>query len=135
MSNESNPFDALTDGFDSQSSNRPVTSDEKTWATFAHLGFIAGFIIPFGGILTPLIIWLTQREKSEYVAYHAKESLNFQLSVLIYGIVCAILVIIFIGWIMLVALAVTYIVLSIMAAIKANEGVRYEYPLTIRIIR
>jgi len=91
--------------------------------------------IPLGNILGPLILWLLKREDSSYINYHGKEALNFQLSVTLYALVCVILTLVLIGVFLLIALGIYAIVMSILAGIKAQEGVQYRYPLTIRFIR
>ncbi|MCB9296259.1 MAG: DUF4870 domain-containing protein [Lewinellaceae bacterium] len=105
------------------------------WATFAHLGFLAGLVVPFGNIVTPLVIWLVFKDRSSYVDYHGKEALNFQITVTIALIASAILILLLIGIFLLVGVALLALVLSIVAAVKANNGEYYEYPFTIRFIR
>jgi len=109
--------------------------DERMWATFAHLGVIAGFIIPFGNVIAPLIIWLTQRDKSTFVDLHAKEALNFQITVSIFAIGAAILTLIAIGLIFLILIGLAALVFGIMGAMKANQGEPYEYPWSLRLVK
>ncbi len=102
----------------------------------AHLSALAGYsFIPFGNILAPLIIWLVKKDQSWFVNDQAKESLNFQISMTIYAAISAILVIVLIGFVLLGILYVVGLVLLIIGAIKANEGVKYRYPFTIRLIK
>ena len=100
-----------------------------------HLAALAGFLMPFGSIVGPLIIWLIKKDEFPFVDEQGKESLNFQISVAIYGIVSAILIIVFIGIILLVALIIADVVLVVVASIKTNKGESYRYPLTIRLIK
>ena len=109
--------------------------DELMWSTFAHLGFLAGLIIPFGNVVAPLVIWLVYKDRSSYVEYHSKEALNFQLTVTIAMIASGILVLLLIGIFLLIGVLLLALVLSIVAAVKANNGEYYEYPFTIRFIR
>lgn len=109
--------------------------DERLWATLSHLGVIAGFIIPFGNIIAPLVIWLIQRDKSQFVADHAKEALNFQITVSIFAIGGIILMFIVIGILVLAVIGIASLVFSIMAAIKANQGETYTYPFAIRLVK
>lgn len=109
--------------------------DDRTAATFAHLGILAGSFIPFGNIFLPLVIWLTQREKSEFLDDHGKEALNFQITMTIIFIGSAILCFVLIGFILLPVAFILYLVLSIMAAVKANQGEFYEYPFNFRFIQ
>lgn len=125
----------LDDFFDPKEENLIPDSNEKLVATFSHLGIVAGTIVPFGSVLLPLILWLVYKDKSEYVAYHAKEALNFQLTMLIGFIASAILIFVFIGIPLLIALAIVDLVFCIIAAIRANEGERYRYPYTFRFVK
>ncbi|MCB0596318.1 MAG: DUF4870 domain-containing protein [Phaeodactylibacter sp.] len=109
--------------------------DELMWSTFAHLGFLAGLIIPFGNVVAPLVIWLVYKDRSSYVEYHSKEALNFQLTVTIAMVASGILVLLLIGIFLLIGVLLLALVLSIVAAVKANNGEYYEYPFTIRFIR
>jgi len=102
------------------------TSDEKTLGILAHaLTFASTFV-------APLIIYLLKKDDSKFVADHAKESLNFQITVFL---ACIALVITVIGIFLLWAVGVAAAVLVIIAAIKASEGKTYRYPLTIRFIK
>lgn len=108
---------------------------ERTFAMLCHLLAFAGVVIPFGHILGPLIMWLVKKEGMPFVDEQGKESLNFQISMTIYGAVSALLWFVLIGIPLSIALAVLWIVLVIMAAVKVSNGERYHYPLTIRFIR
>jgi len=112
-----------------------LQKEEKTWGMLAHLGIFSGHFIPFGNIIAPLVIWLVKKDESDYVAYHGKESLNFQISITIYMIVSVILALLLIGFILVAVLWVFNLVMVIIAGIKANEGERYRYPLTIRFVK
>jgi len=112
------------------------TQDERTWGMLAHVSAFAGFLIPsLGCVLGPLIVWLIKRDQSEFVADQGKEALNFNISVLLAGIVSGILVLAFIGILLLVALGIFWLAMTIIAGIKASEGVRYRYPFTLRLIK
>ena len=111
------------------------TQDEKQMGMFCHLVAFAGVIIPLGSVLGPLIIWLMKKDQSEYIDYHGKEALNFQITMLIAAFVCILLMFVFIGIILMFGLFVFWLIVVIIGAIKANEGLRYQYPLTIRFIK
>lgn len=106
-----------------------VTSDEKLFAIFAHLGTI------IGGFLVPLIIWIVKKDESPFVDYHAKEALNFQITVFLGYVVGGILSIVLIGVFVILACWILSVVCAIMAAVKANEGKPYRYPVSWRIIK
>ncbi len=82
-----------------------------------------------------MIIYLIKKDESPYVRKHAVESLNFQISVVIYGIGAAILVFLIIGIFLLIALGILAVILAIIATVKASEGKFYQYPFTIRLIK
>jgi uncharacterized protein len=107
-----------------------LTEEERTWGMLAHVSpFIAGLVaLPFLG---PLVIWLIYKEKSDFVSDQAKESLNFQIAVLIAAVVCGVTCILSP---LIVVVAIGAIIYQIIAAMEANKGVRYRYPYTIRII-
>jgi uncharacterized Tic20 family protein len=111
-----------------------TTQDERTWALASHIGCVVGAWAAMA-FLVPLVVMLVKGPQSPFVRAHAVESLNFQLSMLIYGIVSAVLILAAgIGLILLAILAVLWIVTVIMATMRASEGQAYRYPLTIRFV-
>jgi uncharacterized protein len=112
-----------------------VAQEEKTYGMLAHLLAFSGFFIPFGNIIGPLVIWLMKKDESPFVDHHGKESLNFQISIMIYLVISIILCFVLIGFFLLAALGIFELVMIIIAAVKANNGEAYAYPLSIRIIR
>ena len=117
------------------SEEKAVRSDENMWAIFCHLGGLFGIIIPPGNIILPLVIYLVHREKYPFVEDQGKEAINFQISMLIYMIASAILIFIAIGFFILIGLLILDLIVTVMAAIKAGEGVAYRYPISIRFIQ
>ena len=102
----------------------------------AHASALLGFFVPYAfHILGPLIIWLAKRTDSSEIDAHGKESLNFQISMLIYNVVAGLLCLVLIGFLLLVVLHFLNLVLVIVASIQASEGKLYRYPLTIRLIK
>jgi uncharacterized protein len=127
--NESKPAGAPLSG-------APPTQDERTWGMIAHLSAFAVFVFPLGGnILAPLVIWLTRRDTSAYVALEAREALNFNISVALGWIVCGSLVFALIGIPLGAALFLYWLVMAIVAAVKASEGVGYRYPFSLRLVK
>jgi uncharacterized Tic20 family protein len=114
---------------------QPLPPDqERLWAMLSHLlSFVAAYIAL--GFLAPLTILLVFGPRSAYVREHAVESLNFNLTWLLYGIVAAFLAILLIGIPILIALGIAYVILVIIASIQANNGRVYRYPLTVRFVR
>lgn len=108
--------------------------ESRMWAMLAHISALSGVIIPFGCILGPLIIWLIKRDEMSFVNDQAKEALNFNISMTIYAIVAGMLIFVAIGIVLLPVVLIAWLVLTIMAAVKANEGIAYRYPLTLRLV-
>jgi uncharacterized Tic20 family protein len=111
-----------------------INSEERTMSMLCHLSALAMFIIPFGSIVGPLIVWLSKKDQYPEVDRQGKDALNFHISMLLYIIVSAILVILVIGFMLLIALGILNLVIIIIAAVKSNSGERFEYPLSIRFI-
>ena|SRR5690349_1590674 len=112
--------------------------DDKNWGMLAHLLTLLGYVVLFGHCLPPLLIYLTKRDSSPFVAGEARESLNFQITVFLAIILplplaCLVITIPFILlWIALVLLA--QLLLPIFAAVQAADGVPFRYPLTLRLV-
>jgi|ERR1041385_3817261 len=110
-------------------------SDTRTWTILCHASALLGLLFHFlGHLLGPLIVWLLKRDQSPEIDAHGKESLNFQLSMLIYDVVALALCIVVIGFPILFLLWILNTVLVIVASIKASEGKLYRYPITIRFL-
>lgn len=113
-----------------------VSKDEQNWAMFCHLSALSGFIIPFGSVIGPLVIWLMKRAEMPMVELHGKEVLNFQITVMIAAAVSMVLMFVVIGFVLLAVVAIGALVLTIMAAIKVSNGdYSYRYPFTLRLIK
>ena len=108
---------------------------ERSMATLCHAGALAGIIVPFGNIIVPLIIWLTNKEESALVDAEGKKSLNFQISIVIYMFVSVLLMLVVIGAILLPVIGIFSVVMVIIAAIKTNKGEDFKYPLAITFIK
>lgn len=104
-------------------------SNDKILIILSHLSIFLGV-----GLLVPLVVYLAKKQDSPLVADHAKEALNFHITLLIYGIVAGILCFVLIGFLLLFVLGIGAAVGAIMAAIRASEGKFFKYPLTIRLI-
>jgi uncharacterized protein len=112
----------------------PLSQDqERLWGMLAHLlSFVAAYIAL--GFVAPLVVLLVFGPRSRYVRAQAVESLNFNLTWLLYAVVAVILAFVLIGIVILVALGIAYVILVIVASVRANNGELYRYPLTIRFI-
>ncbi|MDP8243040.1 MAG: DUF4870 domain-containing protein [Candidatus Hinthialibacter antarcticus] len=112
-----------------------IDKEARTWAMICHLGGFLIFIIPpVGHLIGPLIIWLIKKDEHPFLDDQGKEALNFQISFTIYTFIAAFLCLFVIGALLLPVLFITWVVLMIVAAIKANDGDHYRYPLIIRLI-
>ena len=113
-----------------------LSQEDRQWAMFAHLAALSGYIgIPLGNIIGPLIVWMIKKDESSFVDDQGKESLNFQISMLIWIAISAAALCIVIGWVTTPILVVVGIVYVIIAAVKSNQGEDYRYPLTIRFLK
>jgi uncharacterized protein len=113
-----------------------VTENERTWGMLAHLAALAGVVMPlFGCMLGPLVVWLARRDQSAFVDGQAKEALNFNISVFLAALVCSLLMLVFIGFILGAALFIAWLVMTLIAAIRASEGIAYRYPISLRLVK
>lgn len=119
----------------------PQSNDERTWALIGHLSAFTFFISGIGCVLGPLIVWLIKRDDAPFAADQAKEALNFNITMSIAFLALVVLTIVTLGigivlaWPIGAVLFVAWFVLTIIAAIKANEGVAYRYPFTLRLVK
>lgn len=148
------------------------TTNTKNLATFTHLSTLSQYCIPFGNYIFPILIWSSNKDKSEFIDYNGKQVLNFQLSLLLYSLVLAmiavpilitsffssipsnvilneayfenhfslenitgIVIIALVAILLIVSLKVAEFFLIIYASIKASNGEKYEYPLTIPFLK
>lgn len=102
---------------------------------FCHLSALSGYIIPFFGIIGPLLCWLTRRDDSEWIDRNGKASLNFQLSVALYSVLCIPLVFLIIGIAFLSILVILELICVVIASINASQGKDFRYPLSIPFIQ
>ncbi|WP_417763462.1 DUF4870 domain-containing protein [Shewanella sp.] len=112
-----------------------VTKEERDMGILVHVASFAGYIIPFGTILGPLIVYLMKRDESEFVAACGKNCLNFQISLAIYFVISLILAFVLVGFLLMGILALFNLIVTVIAAIKASEGEVFSYPLAIRFIK
>jgi uncharacterized Tic20 family protein len=113
-----------------------MSANVRTWCVLAHATALAGFLVPWAGhVVGPLIIWLAKHGDSPEIDAHSKESLNFQISMLIYNAIAALLCLVLIGFVILGILHILNVVLVVIASIRASDGRLYRYPLTIRLIK
>lgn len=120
---------------DPQPGGSTISAEERQWGMFAHLAALLGFIVPFGNLLGPLIVWQIKKNDMPFVVDQGKEALNFQITVIIAVFVCLLLMVIVIGALLLPVVGIAALVFTVIAAIKANNGERYRYPFALRLIK
>ena len=137
-----------------------VSQDDRMWAAATHIltlvaAFLTSMLAGVAGALAALVMWFIVRDRSPFAAEHAKEAFNFNLSMFIYACVSGLIALVLIGGTLLTlgigaivaipagivlvmawfALGIAWLVLTIIAAMKAYEGEMYRYPLTIRLLK
>lgn len=109
---------------------------ERNWAMLCHLLAFAGYIFPFGGgVLVPLIFWLSRKDDSEWVNVNGKASINFQISILLYIVLCIPLMFIRAGFVLIPIFLAIELICVVVASIKAAQGLAFRYPLSIPFIQ
>ena len=108
---------------------------ERQWALICHLSALSGYVIPFGNLIVPIIIWSMKKEEMPMVDEHGKEVINFQISMTIWMIIAGVLIFVLIGIPLLIVLAILQVVFVIIGAVKADSGQLYKYPMTIQFIK
>ena len=111
------------------------TPEEKQMGMFLHLAQLANLLIPIAGVIVPIVIWQTKKDKIPGIDAHGKMVVNFMISCVIYFIISFILAFVIIGFLGLIALMIIGIVFPIIGGIKANNGELWEYPLTIKFLK
>ena len=98
---------------------------------FIHFSILAGWIVPIGGLIVPIILWQMKKDELPGTVPHAHIVLNWIVTSLVYAVICFILTFILIGVLGFIALAILTIAYAVIGGLKANEGIIWEYPGTI----
>ncbi|MEI6534373.1 MAG: DUF4870 domain-containing protein [Verrucomicrobiaceae bacterium] len=112
-----------------------MSKNEQNMGMLCHLLALSGFLVPFGNLIGPLVIWLIKREEMPFVESQGKESLNFQITISIAVIIGIILCFVIIGFLLLPVIAIFALVCVILASIETANGKPYRYPFCIRLIK
>ena len=115
--------------------NRVNEKESRTWAMLLHFSLLAGFLVPFAGLIAPIVIWQIKKDELPAIDAHGKVVVNWMISAFIYAIACSILAIVIIGFPLAIILGLLSIVFPIIGGIKANEGKLWRYPLSIRVLK
>jgi uncharacterized Tic20 family protein len=110
--------------------------DDKLWAIACHLSAFSSFVIPFGNIIGPLIVWMIKKDEIPAVDINGKRALNFQISMSIYMLASSVLIcggpLVLLAWI---PLAIIGFVFTIIATIKTSNGEDYSYPMSLNLVK
>jgi len=121
---------------DDQEQPLPALHEDRQMLMWLHLSQLLNLVTAIGGVIAPILIWQLKKDEIDQMDEQGKEVVNFQISIMIYAIISAILTCVFIGIIMLPIVALINIIFPIIYGIKAKDGVNeIRYPLTIRIIK
>ncbi|WP_400163263.1 DUF4870 domain-containing protein [Brevibacillus sp. TJ4] len=112
-----------------------IVKEERIWAIVSHLSALCSLLIPLGNVIGPLVIWLIKRESSPYVAEHAKEALNFNISITLYSAFATLLLLVYVGVVLLTAIFLFWLISLIIAAMRANDNKMFRYRLSFRFIK
>jgi len=110
-------------------------AEERQWGMLAHLLAFCGVVIPLGNVIAPLVVWQIKKDTMPFVSDQAKEALNFNITMAIAVIICIVLSFVLIGLILGPLVGIAWLVLTIIAGLKANEGIAYRYPFALRLIK
>ena len=112
-----------------------VCKQAKDMGLLIHAASFSGYVFPLGSVLGPLIVWLMKRDEYEFANQCGKNCLNFKLSLMIYAMISAVLILVGVGVLLLAALALLDIICTIIAIVKASDGIAYQYPLSIKFLK
>jgi uncharacterized Tic20 family protein len=109
------------------------TRDRETnqWAMLIHFSILAGWVVPIGGLIVPIILWQLKKDQLPGIVPHAHVVLNWVVTSLVYAVICFILTFVIIGIFGFIALGLATVIFAIIGGIKANDGEIWEYPGTI----
>ena len=115
----------------------PASLERETnqWAMYLHLSLLAGFVIPFAGLVAPIVIWQLKKTELPDIDIHGKIVVNWIISAVIYAAICLILVFLIVGIPLLIALGILGVVFPIIGGLKASAGEVWRYPLSIDFLK
>lgn len=120
------------DPIESSAGSPDAEKELRLWATLLHLSLLAGLIVPLGGLVVPVVIYLVKKDDVPGLEPHWHVVVNWLLSAIIYAVISIILLVLFIGIFLIWALGLLALIFPIVGAIKANDGEVWAYPLSIR---
>ncbi|WP_119395559.1 DUF4870 domain-containing protein [Salinibius halmophilus] len=114
---------------------RPWGMDMNAYLVLMHLSQFAGFVIPLGGFIVPIIMWIANKNDFPEIDQHGKNIVNWIISATIYSIISVILMVVLIGFLTLAIVGLLGVIFAIIGALKANQGEYWSYPLSIKLIK
>lgn len=136
MADENTTPELLEEGPEAGPDAGALDKRAQNWAMLCHLSSLIALLgVPFGNLLGPLVVWLLKRAEHPSVDKEGKESLNFQLSMTIYMIISALLILVAVGVVLVAVVVVADVILVIIASVKVSNGRSFRYPITIRFIK
>lgn len=127
----------MNEPYESPAPEQPAPAGDdketRTWAMILHLSVLSGLIVPFAGLVVPIVIYLIKKDSMPGLVPHAHVVFNWMISAVIYAVVGIVLTVILIGVLVLIAVAILTIVFPIIGGIKASEGEVWPYPLSIKV--
>lgn len=109
--------------------------EERQWAMLCHVSAMLMYVTAIGGLVAPFVIWLLKREEMPFVADQGKETINFQITILLALAASVILMLVVVGFVLFWALLAFHFVVTLVAAVKVTEGVAYRYPFCWRVLK
>jgi uncharacterized Tic20 family protein len=109
--------------------------EARQWAMFIHLSLLAGFVVPFGGLVAPIVLWQVKKDEMPGIDEHGKNAVNWMISHIIYIAISIVLILVVVGIFTLIAVCVVGVIFPIIAGIKASKGEVWRYPMAIRFIK
>ena len=107
----------------------------RQWALFLHLSLLAGFVVPILGLVAPIVIWQLKKAELPGLDVHGKIVMNWIISLILYGVISALLIMVLVGIPLLIALGIVCVVFPIIGGIKANNGEVWVYPLSFQFLK
>jgi uncharacterized Tic20 family protein len=113
-----------------------IPREARKWAMICHISALAGLLgNGIGFLIAPLVVWMVKKEDHPFIDDQGKEAVNFQITMILALFLCIPLIFVIIGIPLAIIIGLLMVILPIIAAVKANDGVVFRYPLTLRIIK
>ena len=105
---------------------------DKNYIVLMHLSQYAGLVIPMLGVIIPIILWVVNKDDDELVDIHGRNILNFNISLLIYFVICSLLMFLFIGFALIFIPVILMIIFPAIGAVKASNEEVWKYPFSFK---